>query len=64
MQRHGLKVIANKRMWLDSFYIAMLSEKYIGGNLVKAVWNGFRSNLNALFHKEQCSSLVYIIEKA
>lgn len=64
MKRHGLKVVGTKRMWLDSFYIAMLSEKYIGGNLVKAVWNGFRSNLNALFHKEQCSSLVYIIEKA
>ena len=63
MQRHGLKVIDTKRMWLDSFYIAMLSEKYKGGNLVKAIWNGFRSNLNALVHKEQCSSLVYIIEK-
>lgn len=62
MQRHGLKVIATKRMWLDSFYIAMLSEKYIGGNIFKAVWNGFRSNLNALFNKEQCSSVVYLIE--
>ncbi len=62
MQRHGLKVIGTKRMWLDSFYIAMLSEKYIGGNIFKAVWNGFRSNFNALFNKEQCSSVVYIIE--
>lgn len=62
MQRHGMKVIGTKRMWLDGFYIAMLSEKYKGGNLVKAILNGLRSNLHALFHKEQCSSLVYIIE--
>ncbi|MFY7839898.1 MAG: methyltransferase domain-containing protein [Lacibacter sp.] len=62
MQRHGLKVIDTKRMWLDSFYIAMLSEKYIGGNIIKAVWNGFRSNLVTFFNKEKCSSVVYVIE--
>ncbi len=63
MKRHGLKVVDTKRMWLDSFYIAMLSEKYIGGNFLKAIWNGLRSNVNTLFNKEQCSSLVYVIEK-
>jgi hypothetical protein len=64
MELHGLKVITTKRMWLDSFYICMLSEKYKNGNLLKAYWNGLASNFNALFHKEQCSSLIYIIQKA
>lgn len=62
MELHGLKVIATKPMWLDSFYICMLSEKYRKGNLLKAVWNGTVSNLKALFNKEKCSSLVYVIE--
>lgn len=64
MERNGLRVISVKPMWLDSYYISMLSEKYKKGNIMKAVWNGFRSNLRAFFNKEKCSSLVYIIESA
>ncbi len=63
MKRHGLRVIKTRRMWLDSFYISLLSEKYKKGNFLKALWNGLSSNLNAYMRKEQCSSLVYVIEK-
>jgi len=61
MEQHGLQVISTKPMWLDSFYVSMLSEKNIKGSLMKAIWNGIKSNINALFHKEECSSLVYVI---
>ncbi len=64
MNMHGLKVISTKPMWLDSFYICMLSEKYKKGSFIKAIRNGLTSNFNAWINKEQCSSLVYIIEKA
>lgn len=64
MQRHGLKVKETHAMWLDSFYVSMLSEKYMKGNILRAVWNGLRSNFNALIKKEKCSSLIYIIESA
>jgi 2-polyprenyl-3-methyl-5-hydroxy-6-metoxy-1,4-benzoquinol methylase len=64
MERHGLKVIETKPMWLDSFYVSMLSEKYKKGNLINAVWNGLLSNLSAFFKKEKCSSLIYVIEAA
>lgn len=64
MELHGLKVISTKPMWLDSFYICMLSEKYKSGSILKAFWKGLSSNFNAWFNKEQCSSLIYIIDKA
>ncbi|CAN5823298.1 methyltransferase domain-containing protein [soil metagenome] len=62
---HEMKLEAVKPMWLDAFYIAMLSEQYKSGktNLLSAIWNGLRSNLQALQNKEKCSSLVYIIRK-
>jgi SAM-dependent methyltransferase len=62
---HGLRLIAIQPMWYDSFYISLLSEQYKTGknNVVKAVWTGFRSNLAALFNKERCSSVIYIIGK-
>ena len=63
LQQHGLQLLAIKPMWFDSFYIAMLSEQYKNGknNLVKAVWNGMLSNIKALFNKERCSSVIYVI---
>jgi SAM-dependent methyltransferase len=63
MKRHGLRVIKKRRMWLDSYYVSMLSEKYKKGNFMKALWNGFASNLSALINRERCSSLIYVIEK-
>ena len=62
---HELKVTATRPMWLDAFYIAMLSEQYKNGksNLVAAVKNGLKSNWHAWRNKDTCSSLVYIITK-
>lgn len=63
---YGLHVTAVKPMWFDSFYVSMLSEQYRHGrsNIIRACWNGFASNCRALFNKEYCSSVIYIIEKA
>ncbi|MEP6747121.1 MAG: class I SAM-dependent methyltransferase [Bacteroidota bacterium] len=65
LELHELKLVAVAPMWYDSFYISMMSEQYKKGknNLIAAVWNGLRSNLTALFNKERCSSLIYIIGK-
>ncbi|MES2774964.1 MAG: class I SAM-dependent methyltransferase [Bacteroidota bacterium] len=63
--RNGLAVKATKPMWLDAFYIAMLSEQYKNGkgNLFAAVINGLKSNFHAWRNKEACSSLVYVITR-
>ena len=65
LKQHGLKLVATKPMWFDSFYISLLSSKYKNG---KSRWigsfiSGLRSNLKALSNKNNCSSLIYIIEK-
>lgn len=63
VEQHGLKLEFIKPMWLDAFYISLLSEGYKNGksNLGAALLNGLRSNLHALKNKDACSSLVYII---
>jgi 2-polyprenyl-3-methyl-5-hydroxy-6-metoxy-1,4-benzoquinol methylase len=65
LKQHGLQLLAIKPMWFDSFYISMLSEQYKNGknNFIKAVWTGMLSNLTALFNKERCSSVIYVIGK-
>lgn len=59
--KHGLSIEAIRPMWLDAFYIAMLSEKYKKGNLMAALFNGLRSNLNAAGRNESCSSILYVL---
>lgn len=65
MEQHNMIVEATQPMWLDAYYIAMLSEQYKRGksNLLAAVLNGLNSNRYARRNKETCSSLVYIIKK-
>lgn len=65
MKEHGLSVIEKKPMWFDSFYISLLSSKYKNGktNWPGAITSGLRSNFKALFNKDYCSSIIYIIEK-
>jgi SAM-dependent methyltransferase len=63
--QHGLKVIAEKPMWFDAFYISLLSSKYRKG---KTSWlpagvHAVRSNLKALTNRRYCSSIIYIIAK-
>ena len=66
MEKHGLKLVAKKPMWFDSFYISLLSSKYKNGktNWLGAGMSGLRSNLKTLYNKDHCSSVIYIIEKA
>ncbi|MGZ8558130.1 MAG: class I SAM-dependent methyltransferase, partial [Chitinophagaceae bacterium] len=70
--RNGLKILQHKPMWYDSFYVSLLSSQYKndrlpGGqgktNWPAAIWNGLRSNINALADKEKCSSVIYVIGK-
>jgi SAM-dependent methyltransferase len=65
LQQHGLEVVLTKPMWFDSFYVSMLSEQYKNGkgNIIKAFLIGLISNFKALFDKESCSSVIYIIRK-
>jgi 2-polyprenyl-3-methyl-5-hydroxy-6-metoxy-1,4-benzoquinol methylase len=62
---HGLKLAAVKPMWFDSYYVSMLSEQYKNGkgNIIKAVFNGFISNLKAWGNIRKCSSVIYVISK-
>ena len=61
--QHKMKVDAVIPMWLDAYYIAMLSEQYKKGKnaMIPAMVSGMKSNWHALRKKETCSSLVYII---
>lgn len=65
LAQHGLKLIAVKPMWFDSFYVSMLSERYKNGkgNIIKAMFNGFISNLKAWNNTRKCSSVIYVISK-
>jgi 2-polyprenyl-3-methyl-5-hydroxy-6-metoxy-1,4-benzoquinol methylase len=65
VKAHGLKLLGKKPMWFDSFYISLLSSKYKNGRTswLGAGFSGLRSNLKALFNKDYCSSLIYIIGK-
>jgi 2-polyprenyl-3-methyl-5-hydroxy-6-metoxy-1,4-benzoquinol methylase len=63
MERHGLRVLFQKPMWFDAFYISLLSSKYKNGtpSWMGALSSGLRSNMTALLSKKRCSSLLYII---
>lgn len=51
-----------KPLIFDSYYISLLSEQKKGGNPIKAIINGFLSNLKAKRHNNY-SSLIYILQK-
>ncbi|MFN2458202.1 MAG: class I SAM-dependent methyltransferase [Chitinophagaceae bacterium] len=65
LQQHGLKLVAKKPMWFDSFYISLLSSKNKNGKtrMLSAFVTGLRSNIIAAYNKDRCSSLIYIIAK-
>ena len=64
MEKHGLKLIACKPMWFDSFYVSMLSEKYKTGRIcyIRAFLIGLLSNIKGMLSK-QYSSHIYIFKK-
>lgn len=63
--QHQLTLKSSHPMWYDSFYVSMLSEQYKTGrnNYVKAIFNGVTSNIKAIFSRQKCSSLIYVINK-
>jgi 2-polyprenyl-3-methyl-5-hydroxy-6-metoxy-1,4-benzoquinol methylase len=63
LEKHGLILVKTRRMWFDSFYVSLLSEKYKKGNMIRGLIVGLISNIIALFNKEKCSSLVYVAKK-
>ncbi len=65
LNAHHFKSMQQKPMWFDSFYVSLLSEKYISGksNFLKAFTNGAVSNLKTLGKPANCSSIIYIAKK-
>jgi 2-polyprenyl-3-methyl-5-hydroxy-6-metoxy-1,4-benzoquinol methylase len=67
----GLALEKTLPMPLDSFYVSMLSEKYMaqktgksaGLGMVRAAWRGFISNIKAISKQGTSSSQVYIFKK-
>lgn len=65
-QHHQFTIQQYKAMPFDSFYVAMLSEKYKQGNnnLLKAFWVGLLSTLHTLQSVKKCSSVIYVLQKS
>ena len=67
LNEHGFEVLAQERMWLDAYYIALLSEKYKGRNKIAgalaACILGTWSNLLAALGKRPTSSSLIIARK-
>lgn len=61
----NFSLVKIKPLIFDSFYVSLLSEKYVTGKKfsLKAFWIGLRSNLKAMSTNEY-SSLIYIYTKA
>ena len=64
MTSQGLKVVNQKPMLFDSFYVSMLSEKIKTGNIkfIKGTLIGLLSNLSALLINKEYSSIIYTIK--
>jgi len=62
----GLHIDAVRGMWLDSYYVSMLSERYRRGkdNFPVAMLTGLRSNVRAMFNQGKCSSVIYVIRRS
>lgn len=67
LNKSGFKKVRALPMWLDSFYIALLSERYRGRSGLTlwaiAILNGARSNLMAALHRRPTSSTLFIAQK-
>ena len=63
-KKHNIEIVKTKPMLFDSFYVALLSEKYKTQkqNFLKALYIGLKSNISANSSKEY-SSHIYILKK-
>lgn len=61
---HDFKLTDVKPMWLDAFYVSMLSEKYRKTNLgfLRGILTGGITDIKALFNNKNVSSLIFIFE--
>jgi 2-polyprenyl-3-methyl-5-hydroxy-6-metoxy-1,4-benzoquinol methylase len=64
-QQFGFAIVKRKAMWLDAFYIALLSEQYRHGRnrFIPAFLHGTVSVFNAIFNRARCSSVIYVFKK-
>lgn len=67
LQSKGFVVKAIRPMWLDVYYIALLTEQQLGHlhlkGWLRALRIGFVGSLKTLRHREAASSLIYIFGK-
>ncbi len=59
---HGATVETEQPMYLDAFYVSLLSERFRGGGAPTALWQGLLSNFRAL-QTGQTSSRIYVIRR-
>jgi SAM-dependent methyltransferase len=57
----NLELVEILPMKFDAYYVALLSEKYKGGSVLHAAWNGLTSNRKAKF--DDFSSQIYVLRK-
>lgn len=64
IEKHNFEIVEILPMKFDSFYVSMLSEKYMKGNsnVLSAFTTGIKSNLKAENNGE-FSSLIYVVKK-
>ncbi len=62
-ENHRFKMMQTAPMKFDSYYISLLSEKYKTGksSFIKAFFVGLKSNLKAQNHKNNYSSLIFVV---
>ena len=63
-KKYGLNIVSTIPMKFDSYYVSMLSEKYLGNtsSFLRGMLNGYRSNKQAR-HTREYSSLIYVLTK-
>jgi 2-polyprenyl-3-methyl-5-hydroxy-6-metoxy-1,4-benzoquinol methylase len=63
--QHGFKIVQHLPMKYDSYYVSMLSEKYVRGknNYLSAFLTGRKSNSKAKGDAKKYSSVIYVLRK-
>lgn len=60
---HQFELKSVRNMPFDAFYVAILSEKIKGGNLLSAIYHAALSNWKGRGKKRNMSSLIYVLRK-
>lgn len=65
-KKYKFNIIRRIPLGYDSYYISMLSERYMNGknSYLKALWIGIKSNFYARRHNKDYSSIIYILKKS